>query len=171
VTLVRAAEPPAEDGERWADVNWHDGYYVGYYAVSSHARAWSVLRTVEYLSHGRYPAVRRFGGYLLKQTTVKPGYHQVSLARDGRARPVRVHQLVMRAFVGACPPGQEVCHGPRKSPDGSVCDWADNLSYKPHEINNGPDRLRDGTLHFGEDNERASLTNGEAEETGKGRPC
>lgn len=54
---------------------------------------------------------RRRGGPM-KPHLATPGlrYVQVALYRNGDRRYYRVHQLVMMAFDGPCPPGMEVNH-------------------------------------------------------------
>jgi hypothetical protein len=61
----------------------------------------------EVSDHGRVRSKRG----LLKLTPHKIyGYVYVWLGKPAKGR--RVHQLVLGAFVGPCPPGQEGCHGP-----------------------------------------------------------
>jgi hypothetical protein len=68
-----------------------------------------------------------------------------------------VHRLVAFAFLPPPKPGEEVCHGRKKSPDGSPCDWADNLSWGTHRKNVGEDMHRDGTIRVGESNPQSKL--------------
>lgn len=65
-----------------------------------------------------------------------------------------VHQLVALAFLGPCPAGQYVLHGPGGKLDNSL----DNLSYGTPADNNGRDRLRDGTLPRGPRHGNSKLT-------------
>jgi hypothetical protein len=44
------------------------------------------------------------------QTTLSAGYQRVCLAQNGHYPRIRVHRLVLLAFVGPCPPGMESCH-------------------------------------------------------------
>jgi hypothetical protein len=48
------------------------------------------------------------------QRTLKPtlrlGYPTVTLANDERHSPIGIHRLILFAFVGPCPPGQECRH-------------------------------------------------------------
>ena len=89
---------------------------------------------------------------------LKPGTSgpraMVGLCRDGRSRTFAVHVLVARAFLGPCPDGQEVCHGPAGRRDNRLV----NLSYGTPSKNNGEDKRRDGTLPVGVLNPRAILT-------------
>lgn len=71
-------------------------------------------------------------GGMLKPSPVGHGYLRVCLCKNGKRERVKVHQLVMEAFVGRCPAGYEVDH----------IDWnpsnnrLDNLRYLPAEENN-----------------------------------
>jgi hypothetical protein len=58
----------------------------------------------------------------------------------GRVSQRYVHRLVLEAFVGPCPPGQEALHGPRGTADNSLA----NLRWGTH-VENNADKLRDGT--------------------------
>jgi len=80
--------------ERWA---WVPDY-EGLYRVSDRGDVWSEPR-----------ATTRGG--ILKHVIVKAnGYHWVTLTKDGKQKPRQVHKIVMEAFVGPCPEGQEVRH-------------------------------------------------------------
>lgn len=67
-------------------------------------------------------------------------YLAVSLSKDGVVTKVLVHRLVAAAWIGPCPDGQEVCHGPNGQRDNSVS----NLSYGTRS-DNKLDKRRDGT--------------------------
>ncbi len=63
----------------------------------------------EVSNHGRARSLRR--NLILKPGhTNTGGYPQVVLYRDGKQKAKYLHQLVMEAFVGECPPGMEVRH-------------------------------------------------------------
>lgn len=85
------------------------------------------------------------------------GYLQVTLSRDSKTKTIKVHQLVMRAFVGPCPPGMEVRHGP----NGKLDNRLTSLCYGTR-TENIADRVRDGGQRYrglpGEANGRAKLT-------------
>ena len=69
----------------------------------------------------------------------------------------KVSQLVMETFVGPCPDGQEIRHGPLRLESDSLS----NLSYgTPHE--NAADKTRDGTKIDGELHYRSLLTKEQA---------
>lgn len=88
------------------------------------------------------------------------GYYRVSLHRDGKQYTRRIHKLVAEAFIGPCPKGMVVCHGPSGSLDNSLA----NLSYGTHQKNNGADRERDGVSNSGERNGQAILTEAQVQE-------
>lgn len=49
-------------------------------------------------------------GKVLKQRTLPKGYKTVTLSVDGVYGPCLVHRLVLEAFVGGCPDGQQCRH-------------------------------------------------------------
>lgn len=55
------------------------------------------------------PRERTAGGVLRPQAN-KAGYWHVALCADGVVKRVRIHKLVLEAFVGPCPEGQEARH-------------------------------------------------------------
>ena len=83
--------------ERWLAIRGWPGYQV-----SDLGRVRSLPRT---LKDGR-----KIGGGFLAFDIGKNGYPRVGLSRRGHQRNKYVHQLVMRAFAGQCPPGMEVRH-------------------------------------------------------------
>lgn len=68
-------------------------------------------------------------------------YLAVALRRDNVLRSVYVHQLVALAFIGPCPPGMEVLHGPGGKLDNRLA----NLHYGTRSENQ-LDRRRDGNV-------------------------
>lgn len=54
------------------------------------------------------------------------GHLYVHLSRDGVVETVQVHRLVLEAFAGACPDGQETLHGPGGPADNR---WPENIRY------------------------------------------
>lgn len=88
--------------ETWKDIKGYEGLYQ----VSDLGRVKSldVIRTD---SIGRK---KSYKGQILKQTT-KKGYKckTIGLSKNGKKTTLKVHKLVMQAFVGE-PNGLEVCH-------------------------------------------------------------
>jgi hypothetical protein len=117
-----------DDTEEWREVPGFPAY-----RVSSHGRVWSGQR------HGHIKAGTAWGGGRILKLLHKAGYPYVVLYPG--QRHFFVHQLVTLAFIGPCPPGQEVRH---------IHDYtktnvhASNLGYgTPSE--NAHDRSRHGT--------------------------
>lgn len=73
--------------------------FQGLYEVSNHGR-------VKRINIGRDSREK-----LLKATPNKLGYMLVGLHREGKSNTRRVHRLVLEAFIGPCPEGEEGCHG------------------------------------------------------------
>ena len=77
-------------------------------------------------------------------TSAKDGYIKVSLRKEGGIRTFRVHKLVAPTWIGSCPPGKQVRHGPNGKLDNSIS----NLCYGT-AIEDARDKVRDGTLFGG----------------------
>jgi len=128
---------PDLPGEEWRPVvDWE-----GLYAVSNLGRLQSLFR----LGHP---------GRLLKPfPSGQEGYLAVKLCRDGKGTTAYVHQIVARAFIGECQPGQQVRHGPGRKLDNRAI----NLCYgTPPE--DAQDKVRDQSAPRGEKHYRAKLT-------------
>ena len=80
-------------------------------------------------------------------------YYHVQMRRNGRYYQEYVGGLVLLAFVGPCPTGMQVCHGPNGKHDNSLS----NLSWGTPSKNNKEDKIRDGTSTRGENNPMAKL--------------
>lgn len=87
--------------ETWKDVIGYEGSYK----VSNLGNVRSVDRMVNGGS-----GMRLFPGRLRKQSLATNGYKVVSLSALGVVKVRCVHDLVLRAFVGAPPSGMECCH-------------------------------------------------------------
>lgn len=82
--------------------------YEGLYEVSNMGRALSVERLVAVNDPRRgYGAV---SAKILNIPVNSRGYGHVKLARNGKQRHLRIHRLVLAAFIGPCPEGHEGCH-------------------------------------------------------------
>lgn len=78
----------------------------------------------------------------LRQLCVLDGWVGVTLSVDGVLRSHRVHHLVLKTFVGPCPPGMEGCHN-----DGNFRhNWVDNLRWDTPSSNHF-DKVKHGTDH------------------------
>jgi NUMOD4 motif/HNH endonuclease len=133
---VNESVTPSDEPERWLPI----ADYEGLYEVSDLGRVRSLPR-------------RHAGGRVLKPCYSGP-VAKVNLSRDGRNWTFSIHVLVARAFLGPCPDGHEVCHGPAGRRDNRLV----NLSYGTRLKNNSEDKRRDGTLPAGVRNGRARLT-------------
>jgi hypothetical protein len=104
---------------------------------------------------GRVRSLPRFNtaGGVLKTQFDRRGYGRVSLCCNGVPKVAKVHQIVAAAFIGPCPDGLMVCHGPGGSSDNRVV----NLSYGTAQ-QNVHDKFRDGTMARGERHGRTKLT-------------
>lgn len=77
----------------------------------------------------------------------------------GRGKQIRVHRLVLLAFVGPCPEGMEACHNDGNASNNRI----GNLRWDVHS-NNMQDMVRHGTCYLakrdarGERNATAKLT-------------
>lgn len=112
--------------------------YEGVYSVSDQGRV-----------------MRNSKGRVLKNVIGAKGYAQVSLSMNNVASTHLVHALVMRAHVGPCPAGLEVCHDDGDPANPKLA----NLRYDTHAANLN-DRRAHGTASTnpGEANGQAKLT-------------
>lgn len=121
------------------------------YRVSSDGRVFS-CRT-----HGG----RATGGRWV-QLPARPnrqGYPQVRLSAGGMTSTVRVHPLVLAAFVGPRPAGHFGCHANGDRSDNRLA----NLRWDTPAANSA-DRRRHGTTALGERNGQAKLTTEQVQE-------
>lgn len=86
----------------------------------------------------------------------------VILHKNGVRKTSHVHKLVMEAFVGPCPKGMEICHN-----DGNPeNNYIKNLRYDTHK-NNIKDKIKHGTLLYGQKHPWAKVDNKQALEIKK----
>lgn len=114
---------------------------------------WQPIAGTAYLASDQ-GQVRGADGLLRAQHQDRRGYWRVHLSIDRRQGTYYAHRLVAAAFLGPCPQGMVVCHGPL----GSGCNRLANLRYASQSENCGIDKLRDGTHHRGERQGSAKLT-------------
>jgi hypothetical protein len=125
-----------ESTERWRSVPGYEGWYE----VSDLGNVASLARQTT-------------RGKVLRPQPSTKGYWTVGLSKYGKVKQHRISNLVLEAFVGPRPPGNQACHGPAGRADDSLA----NLSWgTPSE--NQLDRRRDGTSNQGERSVRARLT-------------
>jgi hypothetical protein len=91
---------------------------------------------------------------VLRTRVSTAGNEQVRLmGPDGKKHSHNVGNLVLRAWVGPPPPGQQCRHGPR----GRLCHELSNLCWGTR-VEDSADKVRDGTDNRGEKNPSAKLT-------------
>lgn len=124
-----SAADPAYESERWLPVPGFEGWYD--VSDLGRVRSW-------HPPHGARG--RRRKPYLLTPVAKGTGkYLMVMLRQDGTAEDAYVHTLVLTAFVGPRPPGNEARHGPNGRYDNS----RPNLCWGTMQENH-QDRVRDG---------------------------
>ena len=135
--------------ETWKAVEGFPGYEVSDHGrVRSFWRRWGLGR-----GHGGKFVLTDRPLRILIPTTHPGGALQVKPRRDNKNHPLKVHRLVLEAFVGPCPSGHECRHldgNPTNNHLGNLC-WsthADNMA----------DTLRHGTHNRGERHGCSRLT-------------
>ncbi|MDM3894746.1 NUMOD4 motif-containing HNH endonuclease [Mycobacterium intracellulare] len=107
--------------------------WEGLYEVSDQGRVRSVERIVQFGSQTR----------TVRSTILKPGETTKGalyvVLSNGRPKNRRVHQLVLEAFVGPCPPGMEGCHWDDDKKNNALT----NLRWDTHSANE-LDKVRNG---------------------------
>lgn len=131
-------------GEQWRAIPGFSGY-----EASSLGRVRSFRKR-----GGNVPGLMVPSPRLLKQNSRKPGYHTVSLYRDGEMLTCRVNVLVLEAFVGPRGPGEESCHFPDASKSNNRLS---NLRWGTHAANIAHRDVR-GNPTRGHGNGRALLS-------------
>lgn len=136
--------------ERWLPVPIEG--YGHLYAVSDLGNILGHPRVVRWTNRWGAPCERTLPTRLLKPNGNR--YLKVTLHdNEGRQITPSVHRLVLEAFVGPCPPGMEVLHGPGGQRDNRLV----NLCYGTPSQNQ-LDKYRDGTMRVGTEQPLAKLT-------------
>lgn len=132
--------------EVWKDIPGYEGYYE----VSDQGRVRSLDRVVTFPERqrrkplGRDKCVRHkahsrvMRGRIMQPTRRPSGHMSVCLFSQSVQSAEYVHRLVLRAFVGPCPDGQETLHLNHDPTDNRLC----NLKYGTHLENVRMDRER-----------------------------
>jgi len=117
--------------EQWRPIPGFEGHYE----ASDLGQVRSVERAV--CSHADR-RIRIFKGRILKQELQannpvhrSGGYYVVKLSKNGICSKHYVHSLVLKAFIGPCPEGQECLHGNDIRTDNRL----ENLSWDTHQAN------------------------------------
>ena len=134
--------------EEWRPISWAPGY-----EVSDMGRVRSLDRIVPVTANTGEKKAR--GGHCkrMKGRVLSLGIGRYASATVG-GKPCLVHRLVAEAFIGPCPPGHVVCHGPA----GPLDNRLENISYGTLSKNLGEDKRRDGTMQRGERCGQSKLT-------------
>lgn len=127
---------PIQDspGELWKPVVGFEGSYE----VSNLGRVRGVDRII-----GGPHGPRLWKGRVLRAGASACGRHKrlgVMLLLGGKFKTMRIHRLVMAAFIGPCPKGLEVCHNDGNASNNHLA----NLRYDTRS-ENIKDQLRHGT--------------------------
>ena len=132
--------------------------YEDLYEVSDHGRVRSLDRIVTYINRWGTFTTRLSPGQIMMPH--KKRYNMsIALCEQTKKRFFFVHRLVLEAFIGPCPLGQECCHN-----DGNAYNnHLSNLRWDSPK-NNSADRLLHGTQPCGEKSHLAKLTNGDVRE-------
>lgn len=101
-----------EATEHWRSVPGWEGLYE----VSDQGRVRSLPRPTK-------TGIR--GGRVLAPGRADDGRTVIGLCRDGKQLPRHIYVLVAAAFLGPCPPGMVICHGPAGNGDDSLA----NIRY------------------------------------------
>lgn len=135
--------------ERWLPVPGWDGY-----EVSNFGR---VRSTIYVNQHGRFQREPRV---LEQQRFTHDGYRVVCLTGNGfKAKPVRVHRLVLLAFVGAAPAGHVAGHTNGQRDDNRLS----NLRWITFQ-ENSDHMVAHGTRQRGERHPRAKISDDDAQQ-------
>lgn len=122
-------------GEQWRPVVGLEGRYE----VSSSGR----VRSLGFWRRGPYGSTVWCKPKILKGTPDRQGYLQIGLSGHGGV-PVKkkIHRLVLEAFVGPCPPGEQTRHKNGHPSDNRI----ENLTWGTPSQNKW-DKIRHGTDH------------------------
>jgi hypothetical protein len=134
--------------EIWKPITWALGY-----EVSNQGRVRSLDREVAVAANASDIKKRPAHTKIRKGQLLRPGIGRYASVAINK-RTVLVHRLVAEAFLGPCPDGHIVCHGP----GGPLDNRLENISYGTHAKNLGEDKRRDGTMQRGERCGRSKLT-------------
>lgn len=132
--LVKA-QPPNWPAETWLPIPGFEGHYE----VSNRGR----IRSVPHVIHREDGRCRRVGWELKALNPGADGRVCASLLKEGKSLNVRVHRLVLLAFVGPPPPGMECCHNDGDASNNRL----ENLRWGT-KSDNMHDRVRHGTHHM-----------------------
>lgn len=133
--------------ERWLPVVGYEGLYE----VSDMGRVRSLDRAIVVMMPGGWKTasgstIRHYRGRVLRQHVGSDGHPTVNLSRDGEQPTRQVHVLMLEAFAGPRPPGQEARHLNDIKTDNR---WPENLCWGTRK-ENFADRVLNGIHNRGE---------------------
>lgn len=131
--------------EEWRDIPGYEGMYQ----ASTFGRIRSLTRMVRG-SHGSTQMCR--GSILVLD--YRGRYPQIHLCKNARHKRFRIHDLVLRTFIGKRPKGMEARHFPDRDPRNNRID---NLQWGTKRENQN-DKIVHGTINSGERCGTAKLT-------------
>ena len=125
--------------------------YEGLYEVSDQGR---VRRVPGFTSDGH-----KHKGGLIAPQIASHGYPVAGLSKNGRVKQQLIHRMVLEAFEGPCPEGNEARHldGDRANPSASNLRWGTPLE-------NAADKEAHGTVMRGGRHGAAKLTDAQVVE-------
>lgn len=123
--------------------------FEGLYSVSSHGRVRSEARNIRRSTGAVHPQ----GARIRRLVTDDVGRVFITLWKNNKQKMMRVHRMVLEAFVGPCPAGMEACHNDGNASNNCV----ENLRWDTR-LENMADMERHGTRVRGERLHNAKLT-------------
>ncbi len=130
--------------ERWLPVVGFEGFYE----VSDMGRVRSVARMSRAALGSKWTESR-----VLKNIRSSLGYAVVNMTKGAERKQGSVHRMVLEAFVGECPKGEEACHMNGDRMDGRL----ENLRWDTRKSNHA-DKRSHGTWQGGVNNGNSKLT-------------
>jgi hypothetical protein len=137
--------------EVWKAIPGYPGY-----EVSDHGRVRSYWRKGHYsISSKLTDSVQK----IMNLTPCPSGHLHLRLCRNNKALTMRVHRLVLLAFIGPCPDGMQACHN-----DGNPSNnYLNNLRWDT-QSSNQLDSLKHGTKPLGMNHKNSKLTDKDIKE-------
>ena len=108
---------------------------------------------------GRIKVITGKRPQMLKISVNNCGYRRVTFWNNGLPKGLLVHRLILLAFVGPCPQGNQVAHYDGDKMNNNLS----NLRYAT-PLENSQDGVRLGRLNRGEKNGRSKLTETDVKE-------
>lgn len=131
--------------ERWRDIP----DYEGWYRISDRGRLKSVAKVIMRKDGKPYTAKEQ----IHKPPTYTTGYLMATLYKQGIIERMMIHQLVLLAFIGPCPKGQQCRHLDGDSKNNRIENLCWGTASQDRE-----DQARHGTMYRGEKQHLAKVT-------------